>query len=130
MKMNLVRSNEKAENTPKTARFALAIATENDREIIYRHRHEVYARELGQHALNTVGRLRDALDDWNVYLVARTEDGIAGFISITPPGQPSYSIDKYFPRELLPFPVDSKLFEVRLLTVLRPHRGGEIAGRG
>jgi histidinol-phosphate/aromatic aminotransferase/cobyric acid decarboxylase-like protein len=127
MKMNLVRSNGRAENTPKPARFVLAIATDSDREAIYRHRHEVYARELGQHAVNTAGRLRDALDDWNVYLVVRAENGIAGFISITPPGQPSYSIDKYFPRESLPLPVDSKLFEVRLLTVLRPHRGGEIA---
>jgi len=110
-----------------SARLVLSVADERDRESIYRHRHEVYARELGQHGTNPTGRLRDALDDWNLYLVARVGGEIAGFVSITPPGRPSYSIDKYFPRETLPFAVDGKLFEVRLLTVLKPHRGREVA---
>src|SRR5437867_67561 len=63
----------------------LSVATEAEREAIYRLRHEVYARELGQHAASPAGRLRDALDDWNIYLVARIGGQIAGFISLTPP---------------------------------------------
>src|SRR6266849_5057424 len=81
--------------------FVLSLATEADREAIYRLRHEVYARELGQHAATPVGSLRDALDDWNLYLVAKIAGQITGFISLTPPsaGEPNsefhYSIEKY-----------------------------------
>jgi histidinol-phosphate/aromatic aminotransferase/cobyric acid decarboxylase-like protein/GNAT superfamily N-acetyltransferase len=110
-----------------SSRLILSVADERDRETIYGHRHEVYACELGQHGLNPSGRLRDALDDWNFYLVARAGGRIAGFVSITPPGRPSYSIDKYFARESLPFAIDGRLFEVRLLTVLKPHRGRDVA---
>src|SRR2546426_850623 len=65
--------------------IVLSMATEADREVIYRLRHEVYARELGQHAANPSGSLRDALDDWNIYLVAKISGRITGFISLTPP---------------------------------------------
>ena len=107
--------------------FVLETATVEDRIAIYRARHEVYARELGQHAANGAGRLRDTLDDDNVYLVARVDGELGGFVSITPAGQPTYSIDKYFTRAALPFAVDDGLCEVRLLTVLKPHRGRELA---
>lgn len=130
MKMSLASgSGSSTSFAPKndSAWLVLSVADERDREAIYRHRHDVYARELGQHGTNPTGRLRDALDDWNLYLVARIGGEIAGFVSITPPGRPSYSIDKYFTRETLPFAIDGKLFEVRLLTVLKPHRGREVA---
>lgn len=112
---------------PPSSSFVLSVADERDREAIHRIRHEVYARELGQHHVNPAGRLRDALDDWNFYLVAKLGGEIGGFISITPPGQPSYSIDKYFAREALTFAFNHQLYEVRLLTVLKPHRGRELA---
>lgn len=117
------RPNFVAEARP----FTLALATDEDRETIYRIRHEVYARELGQHPVNGRGFLDDSLDDWNVYLVAKVGREIAGFISITPPGSAAYSIDKYFARETLPFPVGQDLYELRLLTVHKPHRGRELA---
>jgi len=105
----------------------IATATAEDREIIYRFRHEVYAREILQHPANLEGRLRDSLDDFNAYIVATVAGQIVGFISITPPGQPAYSIDKYLRREQLPFSFDDQLYEVRLLTVTKSHRGREIA---
>ena len=105
----------------------IAIATGEDRETIYRFRHEVYAREILQHAANPAGRLRDSLDDFNAYVVATVAGQIVGFISITPPGQPAYSIDKYLRRDQLPFSFDDQLYEVRLLTVTKSHRGREIA---
>src|SRR5882724_4985613 len=117
----------------ETLPFALSLATEADREEIYRLRHEVYARELAQHAAAPAGSLRDPLDDWNVYLVAKIADQIAGFISLTPPCAGGtipalhYSIDKYVRRDALPFPFDDRLYEIRLLTVLKPHRGRELA---
>ncbi len=111
----------------RAAPFVLAAATAADREVIYRVRHEVYARELGQHTAIPAARLRDALDDANVYLVAKVAGELAAFISITPPGVRAYSIDKYFDRATLPFAVDEGLHEVRLLTVLKPHRGRELA---
>src|SRR5207249_8507406 len=92
--------------------FVLSLATQADRDTIYRLRHEVYARELAQHAATPAGSLRDALDDWNIYLVAKIAGQIAGFISLTPPfagkriPELHYSIDKYIPRDALPFPFD------------------------
>jgi len=109
------------------AAFALGLADAEDREEIFRLRHEIYARELGQHAVNPTGALRDQLDAVNHYLTARCGGVIAGFVSITPPRAPSFSVDKYFTRAALPFAFDDRLYEVRLLTVLQPHRGRELA---
>ncbi len=109
------------------ASFVLGLADAEDREEIYRLRHEIYARELGQHAVNATGTLRDQLDAVNVYLTARCGGEITGFVSLTPPRAPSFSVDKYFARPALPFAFDDQLYEVRLLTVLQPHRGRELA---
>ena len=38
----------------------VAVATQHDRDAIYRLRHRVYAAELGQHPENSEGRLTDA----------------------------------------------------------------------
>lgn len=107
--------------------FRVAEAGPSERELIYQLRHSVYACELRQHPENADGRLVDALDVFNRYLCAWKHGAFAGFISITPPGHGRYSIDKYFPREALPFAVDGALFELRLLTVLPMARGSETA---
>ncbi len=112
--------------TPPTAPrpcIRLQLADDDQREEIYRHRHEVYARELGQHATNADHRLRDALDDANVYIVALDRDRLLGFVSVTPPQAGAYSVDKYLPRGRIPFELNDRTYEVRLLTVLKPHRG-------
>src|SRR4051812_8164290 len=84
--------------------FILSVANEIDRETIYRLRHQIYAQELGQHRVNSEGRLCDRLDQRNIYLVAKLDGQLAGFISLTPPptnSQPAdqnhkhYSVDKY-----------------------------------
>lgn len=90
-------------------------------------RHDVYATEIGQHEVNPEGLLRDPLDHANIYLVAGRGTEVIGFVSVTPPGAGHYSIDKYFRRSDLPFPVDAGLFEVRLLTVQKAHRGSRVA---
>src|SRR5438309_1831808 len=102
--------------------ISIAVAAGADREAIYRVRHEVFARELGQHSANPEGRLTDNLDEFNVYLVARQRGEMAGFVSVTPPGNGAYAIDKYLSRAELPFVCDDGLYEVRLLTVLPAHR--------
>jgi histidinol-phosphate/aromatic aminotransferase/cobyric acid decarboxylase-like protein/GNAT superfamily N-acetyltransferase len=108
-------------------RFRIALAGEEDREKIYRIRHRVYAEELGQHPCNSECLLSDRIDSWNLYIAGSSCGMLLGFISITPPGSPSFSIDKYFRREDLPFAFDTGLFEVRLLTVVKKHRGRELA---
>jgi histidinol-phosphate/aromatic aminotransferase/cobyric acid decarboxylase-like protein/GNAT superfamily N-acetyltransferase len=108
-------------------RHRLAVARPADREAIYELRHKVYALELRQHGPNDSGRLTDSLDAFNDYLCAWDGERLLGFISITPPGGASYSLDKYVARELLPFPVDDQLYEVRVLTVIPEARGREVA---
>jgi len=87
----------------------------------------VYASELHQHAENAEERLTDEIDNINDYIIASLHGEIVGFVSVTPPGRGKYSIDKYLPREELPFPSDDQLYEVRLLTVAEAHRGRFIA---
>ena len=57
-------------HTAKSCRLTIALAAAEDREAIYRFRHDVYARELRQRRTNDIGRLRDSPDERNVYLVA------------------------------------------------------------
>jgi len=103
------------------------MATDEDRSVIYNLRHEVYARELRQHPENADERLSDSLDRDNVYVVATIDDTIAGFVSITPPRNGVYSIDKYLRRDEIPFPLDARTYEIRILTVMPEHRGGIVA---
>ncbi|MCW5555593.1 MAG: aminotransferase class I/II-fold pyridoxal phosphate-dependent enzyme, partial [Verrucomicrobiae bacterium] len=107
--------------------ITLRLAEAREREEIFRLRHEVYAHELGQHAPQPEGRLCDALDNFNVYLVASLNGVVAGFISITPPEGGRYSVDKYLRREDFPQLIGRKVYEARLLTVTSAHRGREIA---
>ena len=106
-------------------KLKIALATSGDRDVLYKLRHDVFACELGQHVENAEHRLSDALDEYNVYITASLDQDIAGFISITPPGA-RYSIDKYLSRTELPFQVDDGLYEMRLLAVMEPHRGGKV----
>ncbi|HSL29513.1 MAG TPA: aminotransferase class I/II-fold pyridoxal phosphate-dependent enzyme, partial [Anaerolineales bacterium] len=108
-------------------KFSITFADELDREVIYRMRHEVYARELGQHAENKEGRITDKLDMINTYIVAKIGEEIAGFVSITPPNEVGYSIDKYFTRDELPFRFDKELYETRILTVAKSWRNSRVA---
>lgn len=111
------KGNAAARSNRAGRRLVVRLAAGEEREAIYRLRHEVYARELGQYALRPDGRLTDALDAFNIYLVAFDGKDIIGFVSITPPGHGLYSVDKYLKRDQLPFPVDDKLYEVRILTI-------------
>ena len=108
-------------NSERKAKIRIALATAEQRRSIYAVRHAVYGVELGQHATNPAQQLTDALDEFNIYIVAEREGKLLAFVSITPPGS-GYSIDKYFPRARLPLQFDQDLFEVRLLTVLAEHR--------
>lgn len=102
-------------------------AGDQDRKSIYAIRHAIYAQELGQYETNPAGELRDKLDGQNHYIVARYNNELIGFISITTPASASYSVDKYFDRSSLPFPFDSSLYEIRILSVTRAHRSGPAA---
>ena len=53
------RSSGQSARSLDSLPFVLSLATEPEREEIYCHRHEVYARELGQHAATPGGSLRD-----------------------------------------------------------------------
>lgn len=103
------------------------MARQEDRPLIYRLRHEVYAAELRQHEVREDGVLSDALDESNIYIVATLSDELAGFISITPPDLGRYSIEKYVHREELPLELDDRTYEVRVLTVSPAHRRSRIA---
>jgi len=103
------------------------MANESQREQIRRLRHAVYAVELRQHAENNRGELSDDLDRFNVQIAASRGDSLLGFITITPPEGGRFSIDKYFARSEIPFELDDRAFEIRLLTVPTDRRGSTLA---
>jgi histidinol-phosphate/aromatic aminotransferase/cobyric acid decarboxylase-like protein len=108
-------------------RTVILEADADHREDIYRARHDVYAIELGQHQPNADGLLRDRLDEFNRYVVAVRGGTLAAFVSITPPGEHGYSIDKYFERADVPFEIGAGTYEIRLLTVLKEYRDTDLA---
>lgn len=120
----VIGCNDVRDSSPRN-KLRIALADAGDRDLIYRLRHDVFARELAQHAENDDRRLTDALDEYNVYITASLNGDISGFISVTPPGS-SYSIDKYLSRDELPFQIDDRLHELRLLAVIPPHRGSRV----
>ncbi|NIR50121.1 aminotransferase class I/II-fold pyridoxal phosphate-dependent enzyme [candidate division KSB1 bacterium] len=111
----------------KPGEITVSLASNNDRNRIYKMRHSVYAEELAQHRVNPQRCLTDALDDFNVYIVAKCNKEIAGFVSITPPNQSKFSVDKYLSRDNIPVNFNNKLFEARILTVDKRYRGFKIA---
>jgi histidinol-phosphate/aromatic aminotransferase/cobyric acid decarboxylase-like protein/N-acyl-L-homoserine lactone synthetase len=108
-------------------KVSLSIASETDRDQIYKIRHRVYAEELQQHTTNSAGALSDELDLYNHYIVAKQEQQVVGFISITPPSAAKYSVDKYFSRSAIPYDFDDHLYEIRLLTIIEPRRNSSLA---
>ena len=106
----------------------LRTSTPEDRDGIYALRHEVYAGELGQHQTNDQGRLRDPIDETNVYIVAECAGQLAGFISITPPEAPRFSLEKYSSFDSAALGRSTDVFEVRLLTVRPAFRGTVVTG--
>ena len=111
----------------KNPLIEISLATSNDRNTIYKLRHEVYASELMQHSHNEALRLQDKLDEHNVYITAKINSEIIGFISVTLPDKNDYSIDKYLSRAEIPFEINTRTFEMRILTVLKAYRGKPIA---
>ncbi|MBT3914651.1 MAG: GNAT family N-acetyltransferase, partial [Verrucomicrobia bacterium] len=109
-------------------RYQISISTkEQDDELAF-HRHDIYAVELRQHETNRLERLGDSLDAYNINIVVCARGELAGFISLTPPNKQTFSIDKYFKRSDLPFTIDESVWETRLLTVFKKHRGSVITG--
>lgn len=105
----------------------ISLATSIDRNKLYQLRHEVYAVELMQHPPNDAMMVEDKLDEFNLYIVAKVNGAIAGFISVTPPDNNLYSIDKYFTRHEIPCAVGTGTYEMRILTVSKEYRGQPIA---
>lgn len=103
----------------------IKIASESEREEIYKIRYRVYALELKQHPENNEKKITDPIDEINTYIVVKINGEISGFVSITNPGD-IYGLDKYVSRDEFPFIYDN-LYEGRLFTVLKEFRGSSTA---
>ena len=108
-------------------RLIIAVANGQDLSAIYRMRHEVYAAELNQYEARPDGVLSDSDQIRPVYIAAWMGGKLAGFIGMTPPESPRYSVDRYLARTDIPAKFDDHLYEIRALTVLKQHRGRMVA---
>ena len=104
-------------------RLVLSLANDADRMVLYRARHDVYATELRQYQSRADGTLPDTESLHATYIVASVDGEMAGFVGITPPDSPGFSVDRYLRRDEIPFAFDHRLYEIRALTVLKPFRG-------
>ena len=112
----------------KNSPLRISVATAGDLEAVYRLRHEVYASELEQYDSRPDGILPDVSELHSTYVIASLNDQLVGFIGITTPDSPKFSVDKYIPREENPISFDNNLYEIRALTVKQYKRGSYIAG--
>ena len=103
------------------AQTVVRLAEPSDRDTIYRLRHQVFASELGQHAIRDTGVLHDHVDDHNVYIVAEHGGELLGFVSVTPPAAPSYALERHFRRSAVPIDLRGS-FELRLLVIAESAR--------
>jgi len=108
-------------------KLKLSLATDRQRVEIDRIRHDVYAKELGQFDTQPTETLADRPEVKSIYVAAFENEKLVGFIGITPPGSPRYSVDHYLPRNKIPVQFDERLYEIRALTVIDPARGSLIA---
>ncbi len=108
-------------------KIILAVSSEQDRQIIFKIRHSIYSSELKQHPENSEELLTDDLDLVNHYIVAKQHGHIIGFVSITSPASKKYSVDKYFSRSAVPYPFDDKMYEIRLLSIVKEKRNNYLA---
>lgn len=110
-----------------TAEIQLTLATSLSHIEIAHIRHNVYATELGQFAPCSSGTLHDRQDVKSVYITAVENGRLIGFVGVTPPESPTYSIDHYISRADVPVQFDDHLFEIRALTVVDSSRGSVVA---
>jgi histidinol-phosphate/aromatic aminotransferase/cobyric acid decarboxylase-like protein/GNAT superfamily N-acetyltransferase len=110
-----------------TAKNRLALATAANQNEIDRIRYNVYAKELGQFAPSSDKTLQDRPDVKSVYITAVEQGRLIGFVGVTPPESPAYSIDHYISRADVPISFDEHLFEIRALTVIDSSRGSTVA---
>jgi histidinol-phosphate/aromatic aminotransferase/cobyric acid decarboxylase-like protein/GNAT superfamily N-acetyltransferase len=108
-------------------RLCISVANTADRPAIYRIRHDVYAAELGQYESRPDGILADTPDTNSLYITASIGGELAGFVGVTSPSSPRFSIDKYLSRDEIQCTFDEHLYEIRALTVKSPLRGFRIA---
>ena len=106
-------------------KFTIKIASNDEREEIYKLRYNIYAKELCQHSENKEEKLKDALDEINTYIIVKCDDEIAGFASITPPDG-KYGLDNYIARDKYPFIYDN-MYEGRLFTVVKKYRNSRVS---
>lgn len=108
-------------------RIRISVANADERQAVYRLRHDVYCTELGQYQARPDGSLPDAVDVDSLYIIASVGGGLVGFVGITPPGSPCFSVEKHLSRDAIPMALDKDTFEIRALTVKKSQRGSYVA---
>ena len=110
-----------------TSKIQLSLGTKNHTAIINRIRHEVYATELGQFEPNSKKTIHDRPEVDSTYIIAYNRGMLVGFVAITPPSSPSFSMDKYIERSASSLQCNGQLYEVRALTIVDSARGSRTA---
>lgn len=95
---------------------------------VYRLRHDVYATELNQYPTRVDDSLRDNDQVQSEFIGATFRGKLIGFIGVTSPMSPQFSLDKHVPRDQWTKDLPGPCFEIRTLTVAKSFRHFRLAG--
>ncbi len=104
-------------------KLTISLPTAQDCELINRIRHDVYISELKQFDPLEGDMLPDRPEVDSTYIKCEINGALIGFVGITPPSSPTYSIDHYVDRNQVPVQFGKHAYEIRALTVVDSVRG-------
>jgi len=95
-----------------------------EREQVHRLHYQAFVEEIPQYARNDERRLVDRFDDQNTYIVALHGDVVVGSIAVR--GERPFSLDQKLENLDGYLPAGYRFCEIRLLSVLKQHRRGNV----
>jgi aspartate aminotransferase-like enzyme len=95
-----------------------------EREQVHRLHYQAFVEEIPQYVRNEERRLVDRFDDQNTYIVAMNGDVVVGSIAVR--GERPFSLDQKLQNLDGYLPARHRFCEIRLLSVLKQHRRGNV----
>lgn len=108
-------------------KIKISVVEKNKINELFQLRYKVYVNELSQYNKQSNLILMDDDDIKTTFITATSDNKILGFIGITSPKSPRYSIDKYLSRDNGILDFNNKLYEIRALTVSKDKRGSHLS---
>lgn len=102
--------------------YEIRLSNSSDKKKLSEMIHEIYAKELGQYAVNSENSIIDKYDSNNNYIVAYDGENLVGMVSITRPSTGKISTLSRVPSHHEIHRFTNDIAEVRLLSIKKEYR--------